>query len=252
MRRGFSRRSPAPDVEALRQDLAAVFRLTARFDWHLSVGTHFSAAVAGNGRTFLMNPRGTHPEAMRASDLLLIRAGDEGTVSGDDAPDASACCIHAAIHRKRPSVRVILHCHPPYSTALASLKDPSMPSIDRFTARFSGRIGIDTNFSGIADDMAEARRLAGVIGSHCVLLRGNHGVTVTGPGVAEAFEHLCSFERAARSLLLAYSTGRPLAILREDQTRRMAEEGIPSAQATRAHFHHLKSTLDAADPTWRQ
>jgi ribulose-5-phosphate 4-epimerase/fuculose-1-phosphate aldolase len=30
----------------LRVDLAAAFRLTAEFDWHESVGNHFSASVS--------------------------------------------------------------------------------------------------------------------------------------------------------------------------------------------------------------
>jgi hypothetical protein len=34
-------------LRALRVDLAAAFRLTARFGWHESVGNHFSAAVSG-------------------------------------------------------------------------------------------------------------------------------------------------------------------------------------------------------------
>ena len=43
------------DEAALRVDLAAAFRLCARFGWHESVGNHFSAALSAYGRRFLMN-----------------------------------------------------------------------------------------------------------------------------------------------------------------------------------------------------
>jgi len=49
--------TPALDEHALRVDLAAAFRLAAQFNWHESVGNHFSAAVSDDGKTFLLNPR---------------------------------------------------------------------------------------------------------------------------------------------------------------------------------------------------
>ena len=69
-------------------------------------------------------------------------------MNGPDAPDASAWTIHGAIHRARPEARVLLHCHPPYTTALACLKDPTMKPIDQNTARFFGRMGVDLEFGG--------------------------------------------------------------------------------------------------------
>ena len=66
------------DSDALRIDLAAAFRLTARFGWHESVGNHFSAALSADGRRFLMNPKWRHFAAIRASDLLLSPAAGHG------------------------------------------------------------------------------------------------------------------------------------------------------------------------------
>lgn len=238
-------------VQALRVDLAAAFRLAARFDWHESVGNHFSVSVSNDGKTFLMNPRWRHFASIRASDLLLLDADDHSVMEEDHAPDPSAWCIHGTIHRERPAVRVILHCHPPYATALAALKDPTMLPIDQNTARFYGMVGIDTAFGGIADDVAEGRRLASAFGNHAVLLMGNHGVTVTGPTVAEAFELLYFFERAAKTLILAYSTGQPLAVMPDELARKTAEDWLPYTGMAYAHFDYLKSMLDAEDRSWR-
>jgi ribulose-5-phosphate 4-epimerase/fuculose-1-phosphate aldolase len=120
----------ADEIQSLRVDLAAALRLTAQFDWHGSVGNHFSAAVSSDGRRFLMNPRWRHFGEMRASDLMLLDAADKDVMTRPDAPDPSAWTIHGSVHRQRPEVRVMLHCHPPYATALASLKNPDMKPIE--------------------------------------------------------------------------------------------------------------------------
>lgn len=77
-----------------------------------------------------MNPRWRHFGEMRASDLMLLDAADKDVMTRPDAPDPSAWTIHGSVHRQRPEVRVMLHCHPPYATALASLKNPDMKPIE--------------------------------------------------------------------------------------------------------------------------
>ena len=238
-------------IEALRIDLAAAFRLAVAFDWHESVGNHFSAAVSSTGKRFLMNPKWKHFGAVKASDLLLLDADDESVMDGPNAPDPSAWTIHGTIHRQMPSVRVMLHCHPPFATALACLKDPSMLPIDQNTARFYGMVAIDSHFGGIADEADEGTRLANLFGNHSILLMGNHGVTVTGPSVAEAFEYLYFFERAAKTLITAYSTGQPLNVMAPELAQRTAEDWLPYQGMAFEHFDYLKSTLDKSDPSYK-
>lgn len=69
----------------LRVDLAAMFRLAAHFDWHESIANHFSAAVSGDGKTFLLNPRWQHFATIRASDLLLLNFDDPDVMQREDA-----------------------------------------------------------------------------------------------------------------------------------------------------------------------
>ena len=173
----------------LRVDLAAAFRLAVHYNWHESVGNHFSAAVSSDGKKFLLNPKWQHFSTVCASDLLLLDADDPDVMNGPDAPDATAWCIHGAVHAALPNARVLLHCHPDYVTALATLKDPSMKPIDQNTARFFNRIAIDLGFGGLAEDAEEGQRIARAFGNKSVMMMGNHGVTVAADTVAEAFEH---------------------------------------------------------------
>lgn len=239
------------DLASLRQDLAAAFRICHQFGWSESVGNHFSAAVSADGRKFLLNPRWRHFATIRASDLLLLDADDDRVMQGENAPDPSAWAVHGALHRALPEARVILHCHSPYATALACLADPTLYPLDNNTARFFGRIGYDLAFGGISDNASEGEHLAEAMRGKSVLVMGNHGVTIAGPTVADAFEDLYFFEKAAQTQMLAYAAGKPLAVLSDAVAQNTAEGWVPYRGMAERHFAYLKATLDDADPAWR-
>ena len=80
-----------------------------------------------------------------------------------------------------------------------------------------------------------------------VLVMGNHGVTVAGATVADAFEDLYFFEKAAQTQMLAYASGKPLAILSDAVAQNTADGWIPYRGMAEKHFAYLKSTLDDPD-----
>jgi ribulose-5-phosphate 4-epimerase/fuculose-1-phosphate aldolase len=236
----------------LRVDLAAAFRLAARFGWHEAVANHFSVAVPGDGRRFLMNPRWRHFSRICASDLLLLEAGDEEAMRGPDAPDPTAWAIHAQMHASLPQARCVLHVHSPYATALAALQDPDLRPIDQNTARFFRRLAFDLDYAGFADTEAEGRRLAACLGDRRALVMANHGVLVVGDSVAEAFDSLYYLERACQTMMLAYASGQPLRILPDAIAERTARGWEEYGGWAQAHFEELKRLLDADDPGYVQ
>lgn len=238
--------------QTLREDLAAAFRMAVKFGWNESVGNHFSAAVSDDGSKFLMNPKWRHFSEIKASDLLLLDANDDSVMESEEAPDPSAWCIHGTVHRTNPKARVLFHCHPPNATALATLQDPTMKPIDLNTARFFGKVAIDLGFGGMADEAEEGRRIAETLGDKPVLIMGNHGVSIAAQTIAEAFEHLYFFERAAGTLLKAYATGQPLAIMSDNLAAKTAAEWEPYVGMGDAHFDFLKRELDRTEPDYRE
>jgi ribulose-5-phosphate 4-epimerase/fuculose-1-phosphate aldolase len=236
----------------LRIDLAACFRLAARAGWHEAVANHFSAAISPDGRRFLVNPRWTHFSRIRASDLLVVDADDPTTMDRPDAPDPSAWTIHSALHRDLPQARVALHLHPPYATALAALADPRIRPIDQVTARFHDRLAYDLAFGGIALQAEEGARIARAIGRHDAILMGNHGVTTLGRSVAHAFDAMYHLERAARTMVLAYSTGQPLAVMDAALAEETARGWEADTSERDAHFAEMKRLLDDQEPDYRQ
>jgi ribulose-5-phosphate 4-epimerase/fuculose-1-phosphate aldolase len=236
------------DESQLRIDLAAALRLAAYYDWHEGVANHFSAAVSPDGKKFLVNPRWKHFSRARASELLLVDADDPDTMKRQDAPDPSAWAIHSAIHRRVPHARVVLHLHPPYATTLATLKDPSIKPVDQVTARFFNRLAMDMEFGGIASEEAEGERIASTIGNHSSIMMANHGVTTLAPTVAEAFDAMYYLERAARTMVLAYSTGQPLNVMSDELAESVAREWDVYKDAEFSHFEEMKQVLDRENP----
>ncbi|MDO7641325.1 MAG: class II aldolase/adducin family protein [Reinekea forsetii] len=235
----------------LRVDLAAAFRLIHELDMHESVANHLSAAVSEDGKQFLMNQRWMHFSNVTASNLQLLDSDDATVMDSDQAPDASAWTIHGNVHRVLPDAKVIMHLHPTYATVLSTLKDPRILPIDNNTARFYGRIAYDTNFGGIATSDEEGKRIVQTFAGKKALMMGNHGVTVIGESVAEAFESLYYLEIACKTMVLAYATGQELNVLPHELALETAESWDAFRGTAFAHFEQLKANLDRKDSSYR-
>ena len=232
-----------------RIDLAAAFRLPARFGWHEAVANHFSLALEPDGRHILVNPRWRHFARIKTSELLLD-IDDPSVMQRPNAPDPTAWCIHAALHRLRPEMRCVLHTHMPYATASTSLEDGRLLPIDQNSARFWGRIACDDSYGGFALAEAEGRHMAEALGDKPVLFLKNHGVIVTGRSVAHAFDELYYLERACQQLVLAYSTGKLLCLVSDNLAAEVAGEWDAYESFAQAHFAELKALLDDEDPSY--
>jgi ribulose-5-phosphate 4-epimerase/fuculose-1-phosphate aldolase len=230
---------------AERVDLAAAFRWTARLNLHEAVANHFSLSVNEDGTKFLMNPNQVHFSRIRASDLLLIDANDPETMAGPNAPDPTAWGLHGGLHRHCPHARCAMHVHSIHATVLACLADSTLPPIDQNTAMFFERYVIDEQFGGLAFE-DEGERCARLFDDpkKTVMIMGNHGVMVIGQTVAETFNRLYYFERAAETYVRALQTGRPLRVLSDEVARKTAEELDDYPGQADRHLAELKAILD--------
>jgi ribulose-5-phosphate 4-epimerase/fuculose-1-phosphate aldolase len=245
-------RSLETDEWQLRVDLAAAFRLAAMNDWHEAVANHLSLAVSADGKKFLMNPRWKHFSRIKASDLLLLDSNDPETMNRPDAPDLTAWSIHGRMHAKVPQARCIIHLHPPYATALASLANPEILPIDQNTARFFNRVAFDMDYGGMANTDAEGDRLGSLLGNKQIMMMGNHGVLVCAATVAEAFDLTYYLERACRNLILAHSSGQKLKVMSPAVAEKTAQEWEADRDQFLSHFAEMKAILDEKDPSYAE
>ncbi|WP_371224682.1 class II aldolase and adducin N-terminal domain-containing protein [Roseovarius sp. 2305UL8-3] len=236
---------PNMDHWTQRVEMAASFRWTERLNMHEAVANHFSLAVNEDGTQFLMNPNQAHFSRIKASDLLLLDANDPETLDRPDAPDPTAWGLHGALHRMCPHARCAMHVHPIYSTVLASLADSTLPPIDQNTATFYNRVAVDDHFGGLAFE-EEAERCCSTLSdpSKTVLVMGNHGIMVIGQTVAETFNRMYYFERAAETYIKALWTGQPLRVLSDEIAQKTADELEDYPGQSDRHLSELMAILD--------
>lgn len=228
-----------------RVDLAAAFRWTARLGMHEGVANHFSLAVNDDGTQFLMNPNQAHFARIRASDILLLDANDPETLNSPDAPDPTAWGLHGSIHRRCPHARCVMHVHSIFSTVLASLADSTLPPIDQNTATFYNRYIVDDHYGGLAFE-AEGERCAAALSDPAkkVMIMGNHGILVLGKDVADTFNRLYYFERAAETYIRALQTGQKLRVLSHEIAEKTAAELDDYPDQAERHLAELRAILD--------
>jgi ribulose-5-phosphate 4-epimerase/fuculose-1-phosphate aldolase len=80
---------------------------------------------------------------------------------------------------------------------------------------------------------------------------GNHGVLVIGATVAEAFNRLYYFERAAETYIRALQTGRRLRVLSDAIAESVAREMEVYPDMADRHLSELKAILDEQEPVFR-
>nr|WP_319947525.1 class II aldolase and adducin N-terminal domain-containing protein [uncultured Shimia sp.] len=236
---------PNMDFWQERVDLAAAFRWTARLSLHEGVANHFSLSINDSGTKFLMNPNQMHFARVKASDLIVVDADDPETLEGPDAPDPTAWGLHGGIHRHCAHARCAMHVHSVHATVLASLADSNLPPIDQNSATFYNRYVIDDHYGGLAFE-DEGARCAALLTDPKVktMIMGNHGIMIIGDTVAETFNRLYYFERAAETYIRALQTGQPLRVLSDEIAEKTARELEQYPEQDIRHLNELKAILD--------
>jgi ribulose-5-phosphate 4-epimerase/fuculose-1-phosphate aldolase len=142
-----------------------------------------------------------------------------------------------------------MHVHSIHATVLASLADSRLPPIDQNCATFFNRYVIDENYGGLAFE-EEGERCAALFANpqHKVMIMGNHGVLVIGHTVAETFNRLYYFERAAETYVKALQTGQKLRVLSDEIAENVAREIDDYPGQAERHFSDLKEILMRDSP----
>ena len=139
-----------------------------------------------------------------------------------------------------------MHVHPIFSTVLASLADSRLQPIDQNTATFFNRYVIDERYGGLALE-EEGERCAQLHQDpkKTVMIMGNHGIMIIGKSVAETFNRMYYFERAAETYIRALQTGQKLRILSDIIAEKTAAEVDQYPEQSDKHLSELKEILDS-------
>jgi ribulose-5-phosphate 4-epimerase/fuculose-1-phosphate aldolase len=132
--------------------------MAARMGINEADQNHMTLMCPTKPRTFLSIGRGSLWSRVKAGELLEVSVDDDdyqpdqpdsGDSYGSKAVngymldlESSAWVIHAPLHRARPDAAAILHTHMPFTTALASLEDPTLQMCNLNCFRFCASCAI--------------------------------------------------------------------------------------------------------------
>ena len=125
--------NPDPAVERLhrKQQLAAAFRVFAKFGFNLGASGHITARDPELTDHFWINPLAVPFGRIRVSDLQLVNPAGE-IVIGDQPINTAGFFIHSQLHAARPDVIAAAHAHAVHGKAwstLGRLLDPDHPGL---------------------------------------------------------------------------------------------------------------------------
>ena len=239
------------EITELQKELAATFRWTARLNMHEGVANHFSACLPGS-TDFYVNRAGIHFSRIKASDLILVNEDNKKELQNKpEIIDPTALNIHGAIHERVPHARCIFHAHSKYATALSTLKDPTLKPIDQNTMIFYNRVSVYNEFGGLGFE-EESIKMANALGNKQHMILANHGIITTGETVADGFNSLYYFEKAAETYLTALSSNQELNVVNHDIAEKTAEETANYPLDTASLFlSQIRLILDKEEPDYK-
>lgn len=234
---------------ALREDLAAAYRLVAHFGWDELIFTHLTVRVPGPEHHFLINPFGLLFEEVTASCLVKIGLDGEKVMDSPYPVNPAGFTIHSAIHQARSDAQAVLHLHTVAGIAVASQKAGLLPLTQDALTQWGDLAYHD--YEGIALDADERERLVADLGGKNLLMLRNHGLLAVGETVGAAFLRLFFLQRACEMQIAAQTGGGDLLLQPEAMGARVhgqANSGFdtPAAVAWAA----LRRRADRLDPSY--
>ena len=224
------------EEQQARTDLASAYHLAEYFGWSDVVWGHMTFRLSSGH--YLTHRYGLHFDEITPENLLKVNAN--GDVVGDTKADAPAFFqMHKQIH-SGANTAVVLHLHPPHSTAVSALKHGLVPlSTDAMSLQ-----AITAYASAAGESEGEGHRGYNMAtpferGDKRLLFLRNHGVVAIGDSVAAAFTLLYLAERSSKVQLLAQAAaagGDPLV--------------MPSDEFVKAHAQDFKRDETAGQAEW--
>lgn len=184
---------------AARVELAACYRLVAKYGMTDMIYNHITVRVPGEEDRILINSYGMLYEEVTASSLFKIDL--DGNVVDDPGTgygvNKAGYVIHGAVHRARADVTCVLHTHARASMAVAMMECGLLP-LSQHAMRFHNKVGYH-EYESVALDFDERQRLVTDLGEHNVCFLRNHGLLVADRTIPEAFNTAYWVEMACKA-----------------------------------------------------
>src|SRR5213075_2011700 len=195
---------------ATRVNLAACYRLVARYGMTDLIYNHITARVPGPEHHILINAYGMLYEEVTASSLIKVDLAGNIVDKGDTdySVNAAGYIIHSAVHEAREDAHCVIHTHTPAGIAVSAMEEGLLP-LSQTAMRFHGQVAYH-DYEGPAFNRGEKGRLVKHLGDKNAMILRNHGLLVCAPSIPQAFNLIYWLEQACRIQVQLLSSQRPL------------------------------------------
>ncbi|MBV1906406.1 MAG: class II aldolase/adducin family protein [Pseudomonadales bacterium] len=190
---------------AVRQDLAAAYRLVSHYGWDDMVFTHLSARVPGPAEHFLLNPFGFLFSEVTASNLVKIDVEGKVVIDSGYGVNTAGFTIHSAVHMARSDASAVMHLHTDSGVAVSCTQEGLLPINQH--AMFVYHDLAYHEWEGVALDLGERERLVADLNTKHLMLLRNHGTLALGASVASCFMRMYYLERSCQIQVNANAAG---------------------------------------------
>ena len=237
---------------AVRVDLAACYRLVARFGWDDLIFTHISARAPGPEHHFLINPYGLTFDEITASSLVKVDLEGRKVFDSPFDINPAGFVIHSAIHAAREDAICVLHVHSVNGVAVSAQEDGLLPLSQHSMAVLSSLAYHD--YEGVALEDDEKPRLVRDLADKRFLMLRNHGLLTVGRTVAEAFVGMYFFEASCMMQVRAQAGGTRLRRIPQHIVDRAPQQfaAVTRGAGGNLAWPALLRRLDAADPGYKR
>ena len=237
----------------VRCDLAAAYRLIARFGMDDLIFTHLSARLPGEGHRFLLNPFGFLFDEITASSLVAVDPDGHAIEPVEEAKINNAgFTIHSAVHMSRDDANCVMHTHTLAGMAVAAQEQGLLP-LNQMSMEFFGRVAYHA-YEGVALNLDERERLVRDLDGKNSMILKNHGLLTVGRTVAEAFYYMYYLEQACRIQIAATQGGQKITVPPDNVAEHTAQQldGF-AANGTKGQrpWTALKRRLDRESPDYK-
>lgn len=186
----------------VRKKLVTISRRLYREGFVVAYGGNISVRV---GSTIFIKRSNASFEDIKENDFIKLKINLADTDS-QFLKTSKETLLHIGCYKKRKNIRALIHTHPPFATAFASLGKPLKPVIADFVIEFGKEV---PNLGYIRPGSRElAKRVSEYIGRNNALLLKNHGIVTCGSSLKEAYVRTALLEECCKILLLSRLFGK--------------------------------------------
>jgi len=190
-----------------RVDLAAFFRIVARYGWDDLLLAHISARLPDEA-AYLVNPYGLLFSEITASSLLKVDYQGQKLMPSTYEISPEANVIHGAILEGRPDVNCVAHIHTVAGTAVSSQAE-GLLNISQQSMIVAMSLAYH-DYQGVVLDPAEAPSLQADLGDKQHMILRNHGLLAVGATVGKAYYALYNLQRSCEMQVASQGHGAAL------------------------------------------